>query len=540
MRGDIREPRTNQTLQRTDSSSGSSSPHSSNHEDEIIEVNATGFMPKPIYNFSIPDVIKHDRNDRHDSRRNNNEISVITSRRKRAHPSRNTANNNIANCETPVLGIHNKRQRRAAAAATSVECIEDVDDDCHHSSVVTQVIDLTDIDSHDDSENNATSRNETRPLRHFTRHAPFRDYLTNLERFHQQLRESRERVQFMRSTSLHGLQRLRRRRAPIITDGPLVTSDMLSHSPEVIEATTPEVSTHDDSVQVIDEISGGLDVTEEDHQVALRMLQDPDFSPPYQTPPRTNNLRHPTLEESASYRDFEDRLRALRSHSNERLEQARRISLQAHERLTRIHESITNLQRNRLSTTNSSNNNADEEIRENTNNNNNNSQEEEMANEVEFIREWNPRISYLPQITTLSPVSLRSPNSISNRSTFPDFLVDTFLQSSLPQPRIQHLHHYEELLNLADRLGPGKPKGLSKAELDLIPSFRFSKETAKETNTKCVICMSEYTNREKLRRLPCTHDFHSKCIDKWLRSNITCPICRDEVLSSKDDLLNDK
>lgn len=61
-------------------------------------------------------------------------------------------------------------------------------------------------------------------------------------------------------------------------------------------------------------------------------------------------------------------------------------------------------------------------------------------------------------------------------------------------------------------------------ELDLVRSFRFSKETSKETNTKCVICMSEYANREKLRRLPCSHDFHAKCIDKWLKVRMLCTV----------------
>lgn len=58
------------------------------------------------------------------------------------------------------------------------------------------------------------------------------------------------------------------------------------------------------------------------------------------------------------------------------------------------------------------------------------------------------------------------------------------------------------------------------SDIERIPSFRFSSSTAKETNAKCVVCISEYTNREKLRRLPCSHDFHAKCIDKWLKVSV--------------------
>ena len=46
-------------------------------------------------------------------------------------------------------------------------------------------------------------------------------------------------------------------------------------------------------------------------------------------------------------------------------------------------------------------------------------------------------------------------------------------------------------------------------------------------NEKCIICMQNYKHGELFRLLPnCKHGYHKKCIDKWLKNNLTCPICR--------------
>lgn len=163
MRGDMsRELRTDGTLQ-PDSSSSSSSPHStSSHDEEILEVTGAGFMPKPIYNFSIPDVIKHEpRVERNENRFENSDALI---RRKRAHQN---FRDNVAFDENSV-SVRNKRRRRSITAAVAVENILEEannDDDCHRPPV----IDLTDIDSHDeyqsahsDSEINDVPITETR------------------------------------------------------------------------------------------------------------------------------------------------------------------------------------------------------------------------------------------------------------------------------------------------------------------------------------------------------------------------------------------
>lgn len=49
--------------------------------------------------------------------------------------------------------------------------------------------------------------------------------------------------------------------------------------------------------------------------------------------------------------------------------------------------------------------------------------------------------------------------------------------------------------------------------------------------TDCPICLGEFADGEKVRVLPkCNHGFHVKCIDKWLWSHTSCPLCRQQLL----------
>ncbi|VVD03960.1 unnamed protein product [Leptidea sinapis] len=80
--------------------------------------------------------------------------------------------------------------------------------------------------------------------------------------------------------------------------------------------------------------------------------------------------------------------------------------------------------------------------------------------------------------------------------------------------------NYEALLSLAERLGEAKPRGLARAEIDLLPSYKYCEQTTQGEQTSCVVCMCEFEARQTLRVLPCAHEFHAKC------SNRTCPICR--------------
>jgi hypothetical protein len=52
----------------------------------------------------------------------------------------------------------------------------------------------------------------------------------------------------------------------------------------------------------------------------------------------------------------------------------------------------------------------------------------------------------------------------------------------------------------------------------------------------CSICLSEYEMNDRLKTLPCSHEFHKACIDPWLRINRTCPTCRHDITQQIDQV----
>ena len=44
---------------------------------------------------------------------------------------------------------------------------------------------------------------------------------------------------------------------------------------------------------------------------------------------------------------------------------------------------------------------------------------------------------------------------------------------------------------------------------------------------RCSVCLVEYQAEDRLQHIPaCGHTFHTDCIDHWLATHTTCPLCR--------------
>ncbi|MFH4978386.1 hypothetical protein AB6A40_005095 [Gnathostoma spinigerum] len=93
-------------------------------------------------------------------------------------------------------------------------------------------------------------------------------------------------------------------------------------------------------------------------------------------------------------------------------------------------------------------------------------------------------------------------------------------------------------VHLIDRMGPSMnflrlvQKGLTRAEIEQLKSFRV-RDPALIPEKLCVICQYEFERRDHIRVLPCDHHYHAKCVDKWLKTNRTCPICRRDASDQK-------
>ncbi|XP_058223257.1 RING-H2 finger protein ATL39-like [Rhododendron vialii] len=78
--------------------------------------------------------------------------------------------------------------------------------------------------------------------------------------------------------------------------------------------------------------------------------------------------------------------------------------------------------------------------------------------------------------------------------------------------------------------------GLDPSIIDALPTFVYS-EVKKDgmISLECTVCLSEFENAETLRLLPrCCHVFHPDCIEAWLSTHVTCPVCRSNLAPIPD------
>ncbi|XP_020578394.1 RING-H2 finger protein ATL43 [Phalaenopsis equestris] len=80
------------------------------------------------------------------------------------------------------------------------------------------------------------------------------------------------------------------------------------------------------------------------------------------------------------------------------------------------------------------------------------------------------------------------------------------------------------------RTAEDRTSGVERAVVESLPLFRFASLMGEKDGIECAVCLSRFEAEALLRLLPkCRHAFHIDCVDAWLDSHSTCPLCRSRV-----------
>ncbi|XP_047976545.1 E3 ubiquitin-protein ligase RING1-like [Salvia hispanica] len=72
--------------------------------------------------------------------------------------------------------------------------------------------------------------------------------------------------------------------------------------------------------------------------------------------------------------------------------------------------------------------------------------------------------------------------------------------------------------------------GLPQSAIDAMALFAYRKADGLVDGNDCAVCLADFRDGDAVRLLPkCGHAFHVDCIDTWLRSHKSCPVCRAPV-----------
>ena len=71
------------------------------------------------------------------------------------------------------------------------------------------------------------------------------------------------------------------------------------------------------------------------------------------------------------------------------------------------------------------------------------------------------------------------------------------------------------------------------SRIDLMPNsgdqgFKIDADSYRMENNYCAICL-EIMKKDVVMSCLCSHKFHSKCLNKWIRNTPTCPQCRIQI-----------
>ncbi|KAK8639904.1 hypothetical protein V6N13_138270 [Hibiscus sabdariffa] len=96
---------------------------------------------------------------------------------------------------------------------------------------------------------------------------------------------------------------------------------------------------------------------------------------------------------------------------------------------------------------------------------------------------------------------------------------------------LDEIHQQSLALSSRPSVSPIGSVPAPKEVVESLPVKLYKSQKLKNDEVvQCYICLVEYEEGDIIRGLPCNHEFHRTCIDKWLKEiHRVCPLCRGDV-----------
>ncbi|CAK9180023.1 unnamed protein product [Ilex paraguariensis] len=131
-------------------------------------------------------------------------------------------------------------------------------------------------------------------------------------------------------------------------------------------------------------------------------------------------------------------------------------------------------------------------------------------------------------------ISSRDPNSGDDTSARASISRIVLLAEALFEV-LDEIHQQSVVLSSRPSVSSSGSVPAPNEVVDSLPLKAYCKmqKHLHEEAAQCYICLVEYEEGDSVRILPCHHEFHRTCIDKWLKEiHRICPLCRGDVCRS--------
>jgi hypothetical protein len=142
------------------------------------------------------------------------------------------------------------------------------------------------------------------------------------------------------------------------------------------------------------------------------------------------------------------------------------------------------------------------------------------------LNELGPDLLPVPNMAQMGLSPFHSMRLSPNRVAFGDLML---LQRAILANRDFTHSDFDALLAL-DQHNIVPQSRVTPAEvLAQLPTYPFQCRSG-AAPIECPVCLELLKADEMVRALPCCHSFHIQCIDPWLATNHTCPVCKHDLL----------